>query len=468
MAERSEAASAPRRRVGRFLLRVVGVVFGGVVALVVILAIRLSRGPIDLDFLSPYLADALGAPDGSWRASIGGTQLAWDSEEDDLDLAVHDVELSARDGGAIASVPRLSVRFRVAPLFRGELRLRSVDVIAPRLTVRRNADGAFEVSAGERTPPPGGHVALLPTPEQGGPEDIEIRHAEVTVEDAMSGLSARLGDAHVELHWADSRLAVDAAGGVELGTQTVAVRLVFERDVPGPATVEAFVDPVSVASVGDWLSECHEVEADDPRAEQLASIQRLAAALRRVRLPASAQLQVDLDPSLGPTRASISLHAGKGNVEVPAPVGLDVALAKGEARLDWASDGSLSLESLALDLGGPTVSASGRRETSGTLTATASLRRLPVADLGRYWPPTAAEGARTWLTSNLSVGRIDEATVRLTAVVPDGGDAALKTLDGKVGFSGLTVRYLDTMPPATGVTGGGTFDVHAWRLDVSS
>jgi hypothetical protein len=470
MAERSEAPSARRRpRIGRFLLRAVSVLFGGLVALGVVLAIRLSRGPIDLDFLTPYLADALGTPDGAWRASIGGTQLAWDSEEDDLDLAVLDVELTARDGGTIASVPRLSVRFRVAPLFRGELRLRSVDVIEPRLTVRRNADGAFEVSAGERKPSAEGHTALLPTPEQGGPEDIEIRHGEVTVEDAMSGLSARLGDAHVEIHWTDSRLAIDGTGGVELGTQTVPVRLVFERDGRGPATVEALVDPVSLASVGDWLSACREVDADDPRAEQLAAIHRLAVALRRVRLPASAQLHADLDPSLRPTRASISLHAGKGSVEVPAPVGLGVALAKGKARVEWeGSDGSVSLESLALDLGGPTVSATGRRDASGTLTATASLRRLPVADLGRYWPPTAAEGARTWLTSNLSAGRVDEATMRLTAVVPSAGDAALKTLDGQVAFSGLTVRYLDTMPPATGVTGRGTFDVHAWRLKVAS
>jgi len=453
----------------RILLRVLGVALAAVAALAGVLAVRLSQGPIDLDVLSPHLADAFAAPDGAWRATIGGTQLAWDAEEDDLDLVVRDVHLLARDGGAVATVPSLSVRFAIAPLFRGQLRLRSVDVIAPTLAARRNAEGAWELSAGEMPRPDGtGPTSFLPSPAQGGPTDIEIRHAKLTVEDAVSGLSARLGDAHLVVHWEDTRLAVDAAGGVQLGDQTVPVRLTFTRDGMGPAVLEGFVDAVKLADVGAWM----DGRTRPPETSSTVTAERLdqaSAALRRVRLPAKAEMRADLDPTLKPVRAELTLDAGKGEVDAPAPLGVVIPLAAAKVRGRWdGEDGAVHLETLALELGGPSLVANGRRDGAGALTATVSVTALPVAELGRYWPATAAPDAREWLTKNLSVGRVDQASVDVTAVVPDDGTASLESLAGKVAFSNLTVRYLDTMPPATGVKGGGTFDLHAWRLRVAA
>jgi len=453
----------------RILVRLLGVALGGVAALAGVLVVRLSQGPIDLDALSPHLAAALAAPDGAWRATIGGTQLAWDAEENDLDLVVRDVDLLARDGGAIATVPSLSVRFRIAPLLRGELRLRSIDVIAPSLTARRDLEGAWEISAGGRPRPDGPRPAsFLPSPAQGGPEDIEIRHAEVTVEDAVSGLSARLGDAHLVVHWDGTRLTVEAAGGVQLGEQTVPVRLAFARDGAGPAVVEGFVDAVRLAEVGAWIGGRAQ-PAETASTTTAERLDQTSAALRRARLPAKAQLRADLDPTLKPVRAELTLDAGKGEVDAPAPLGVVLPLAAAKVRGRWdGDDGAVHLETLALELGGPSLVANGRRDGAGALSATVSLTGLPIAELGRYWPASAAREARAWLTENLSVGRVDQASVELTAVVPDDGPASLETLAGKVGFSNLTVRYQDAMPPATGVKGGGTFDLHAWRLRVAA
>lgn len=455
------------RGVGRWVVRVLGVALGGVIALAVVLAVRLSRGPIDLDALSPYLAGALSAPDGEWRASVGGTELAWDAEEDDLDLVVRDVELTAREGGAIASVPSLSVRFHIAPLFRGELRLSSVDVMGPKLTVRRGPDGAWDVSTGgAKRPEQSGPVRMLPTPAQGGPESIEIRHAEVSVEDAVSGLSARLADAHLDVRWSEeTRLGIELEGNAAIGEQAVRIRLAFTRDGMGPANVEASVDPVGLVGIGEWLAARTRPDASAAP----SGLDRAATTLKQVRLSAGARIRAELDPRLVPVRAEVALDAGKGEIDVPAPVGIDVALARGEVRVRWqASDGAIEVDTLALDFGGTRFSASGRRDGLGVFSAEAALHALPIGDLAAYWPPSAARGARAWLTANLTVGRVDEASVEIAGIVSDEGAVDVKRLDGKVSFHDLTVRYLDTMPPATAVKGGGTFDLHAWKLHVDA
>jgi hypothetical protein len=44
----------------------------------------------------------------------------------------------------------------------------------------------------------------------------------------------------------------------------------------------------------------------------------------------------------------------------------------------------------------------------------------------------------------------------------------LRELNGSVNYSDLTVAYFGSLPPATGVTGAGTFDRHGFDLDVSN
>ena len=187
----------------------------------------------------------------------------------------------------------------------------------------------------------------------------------------------------------------------------------------------------------------------------------------------------------------VEVTGSAGSVTVPALGaqrydlnGLQLA-----AHFDAAAD-EAAVDQLAIDLGGPSLDVNARFSgltRAGTLAADAKLTALPVDALARYWPAGAAASARSWLTSNLSRGKVSSADAHLvgafarpllaasTAPVsppgtgqPTAAAFALTKLTGSVAFDGLTVRYLETMPPVTGVVGNGTFTADRWDLRVTT
>ena len=61
------------RRGSKIVLEIIGVLVAGSAILVGLLAWRLSSGPIEADFLTPYLESAMS--EGAVRLSLGGTLL---------------------------------------------------------------------------------------------------------------------------------------------------------------------------------------------------------------------------------------------------------------------------------------------------------------------------------------------------------------------------------------------------------
>jgi uncharacterized protein YhdP len=86
----------------------------------------------------------------------------------------------------------------------------------------------------------------------------------------------------------------------------------------------------------------------------------------------------------------------------------------------------------------------------------------PGADAGAAfaaWPRTLAPEAHAWVTSNLTGGHLRQSTLALSAHVVHEEDwkIVVDGLDATVGFEGITVRYLNSMPPVTGVAGTARF-----------
>ncbi len=97
------------------------------------------------------------------------------------------------------------------------------------------------------------------------------------------------------------------------------------------------------------------------------------------------------------------------------------------------------------------------------------LQQLKVNEFDLYWPREVAQGARSWLVSNLKAGTVDSTKLHLAMVVPTAPetDFELKELNGTVAYSGLTVSYFGSLPPATAVNGSGTYNQHGFNLDIS-
>ena len=96
------------RRTARIALEIAGFVIAGFIILTALVAWRLSAGPVALDFLTPYVEDALAGTTAGpvARIGIGGTMLRWRGFERPLDLAATDVVLYGPDDEPIAVLRR--------------------------------------------------------------------------------------------------------------------------------------------------------------------------------------------------------------------------------------------------------------------------------------------------------------------------------------------------------------------------
>ena len=108
------------------------------------------------------------------------------------------------------------------------------------------------------------------------------------------------------------------------------------------------------------------------------------------------------------------------------------------------------------------------RGESVTVDVETGIKHLKIDDLGAIWPAGLVPGTRSWLTENIKVGTVDDVNLSLNMTLPIGDVSALSLtkLEGTLAYSDLSVFFFRPLPPATGVTGSGTFNHHGFDLAV--
>lgn len=471
------------------LLAAVGLL--GIIA-VGLLVWRLARGPIPLDALTPRVEATLNAADASVHVAVGGSELVWAGWQRGIYLRARDVRFTATDGAVIANVPALALRVALRALLHRQLAFSTIEVLSPLLHLIREPDGRIDLGLGVDTevraenPVPGDvWDALLSSEHAEGPlaylRRFAVGDGEVVIEDRATGLVVRAPRIDLVLARSKSGITATLRGDLTLGHQMISVESTTHvRAAPRAVDVQLSfrgLNPAGVAA--DLLS--------DPAGLLALQHPDLVKQLAGARMDFTGSVDAHLDAGLHPTTAQVTMTGSAGSVTVPAlgPQRFDLSGVHLAARFDAAAD-EVVIEQLAVDLGGPSLSASARLASltrAATLAADATLTGLPVDALGRYWPESIASGPRAWLTSNLSRGRVPSAKLHLAATLgspllatptppetgqPSAAPFALTELNGSVAFEGLSVRYLETMPPVTEVSGGGTFTADKWDLRVNA
>ncbi|MGD9922957.1 MAG: hypothetical protein AB7V13_16185, partial [Pseudorhodoplanes sp.] len=203
-----------RRISRRPVVRRVGYGLGGVLGLAVVVAgglwLRLAAGPIEINFVSPWLAAAIEQNIGqAYRVVIGGTQI----ERDDAGrtaVRIRDMQVSDTEGVVVASAPKAEVSVSGTSLLRGQLRAERVSLVGAELSVRIEEDGQITISTGAEKRP----LAVTPAIVKAAPPSGEdaaraAAAAEPTGAERFAGLVA----------WLDriSTLGLDGQGLGEIG-----------------------------------------------------------------------------------------------------------------------------------------------------------------------------------------------------------------------------------------------------------
>jgi uncharacterized protein YhdP len=468
------------RRSSRLLLEVLAAVLAGFFVLGGIAVWRLSQEePVRLTFLTPYLVDALTPADGSFRVTIADTVLSWGGWERTLDLRATGVRMQDAGGRTIAAIPALSLTLSARALaLHRMVAPTAIEVFGPRLFIVREADGHFRfvqaapddpARASDEASPVAARFleALLSPPDPSLPAGYltraTITDGQLTFIDRTTGVSWHAPAANIAL-------ARDARG--------ISGRLDLEVERLGnPARLDAAVAYDSGTRMVTFTADMAGVQAS-----ALAAIDPVLSRFAGADITLDGKLTstMDLDGRIG--RTTFDLAGGAGTLtmpdvfESPLPIS-SLALA---ASYDPAPD-RLTLARASIQFEGPRLTMAGTVDGvhAGTGAGTAADMRIvakltaenvALGELSRYWPLEVKPNPRNWIAAHIPDGTADrvEADIGLTMPAGDPDATLIDRFEGTIAGSGLTVHYLDPLPPVEGADGTAHFTHRTFDIDFTS
>ena len=444
-------------------------------AFVLVLA-RLSTGPIELAWLAPWIEQALPPDDGAVAASVARAELRLNREARTLELVGIDVRYRSMEAGAPSSrpfliFPEVAVTLSVEALLKkGVIAASEVFAEAPSLIITRNEEGAIglfsEADQGGRNQDFNfgdflRRFALLPELDErfaflerlriGGGRVAyydRARASVLTAENADLMLARR--DDGVE-GWLRAQVVQPTAG---LASFQLSGRIEPESD---HVAFEADVTDLMPADLpGLWPIETYPVPAE----------------LAGVRLPIRASFDGKIGLDGSSTSLNVDLQGTTGVIDLPAylaePLDIDALAFEGSFIDDL---GGVEINRARIESHGAEISGSGNiawQEADPALVLDLALRNVDVRDLPAFWPPHLAEKSRTWVLEHIKTGRVSEAEVSLDLQPDDWEQRPLRdqAVTGGFAFEGLSVRYVDEMPPLRGMSGSAIFDAGRMDFDV--
>ena len=457
----------------RIVLRHTGIlaleVLAGLLAVVIIaggvLAVRLKEeAPLQLSFLTPYLEQGLNNLDPNLKVKIGETQLTWSGWQRPLDLRARNVQIHDAEGHGLATLPDIAIALSASALLKGEIAPAAIEVAGPRLIVVRTAEGRLQLGFGESEEEAAQPMAtdlaavlLQPARGRGHLRRISVRQASVLVIDRRAGELWRLPTVNFELRRSGR------------GAQANAEASLVQREVPAQLKGELWVPadggPAAVAI---------DVSNIDPRT--LAVLAALPE-VERLRFSVGGAISGLVERTGEVREVKFSLAAGPGEIDLPELYAKPLPITAADLRgriFDRFDKLELNTAQLTI-LDGPTIGLSGdadglsspeRIEVRARLSAGAAKTETVL----RYWPQSLGAGARNWIAENISGGMADEGQVELALTIPrsDPAGAVIDRAEGAFRASGLTVNYLDGLPPLKDVAGEGRLSGNTVTMTVSA
>ncbi len=457
------------RRSARIGLEIVATLLAGIVLLVAFGLWRLSwEEPLRVGFLTPYLEESLRAETFPYTIEVEDTLLTWEGWGNSIDVSAANVSALDEQGHEVARVPRVAFQLSARALLRGMVAPVEIAVYQPVFVVHRNAAGAMSIG---RTPgdeeTPLDQSVLFPTligelldepdPDQitGYLTQAAIVDAEIVFIDDRTGLTWRPESSTVRLERNEQGLAGRISLTIpELGRPAIVSARLRYDPVTQRVVIDGRLDTIELAALGlldNWL---------------------LRFANADLLLDGTVSFDVGLDGTMG--EVAFDMSSGPGRIELPRfydePLPITALSLKG--RVAPGATGA-TIEKLSLAIaGGPSLgmvgSIDGLKGGPATLALDVAIENADFATLPRFWPNGFGSDARDWVGGNIPEGIATRANAVVRMRWPDGfeGEPVTDELRATADAAGLTVSYLDTMPPLRNANGHATFEGGLFSVDI--
>jgi hypothetical protein len=453
--------------VATWLRRIAGGVLLTIVVAAIVLAIRLSFAPIDMDRLRPYVESALQPSDGSYAVSIGKTQIAWEGWRDGVRVRASEIRFTKPDGSGLASVPAVTVRVGIGAIIRGEIALKELTLKNPQIRLIRGEDGRFELGLVQRernaSPLISGLLHALSRDwreRDRGPlaelESIRVDGGDLIVKDANFGREwqARRVDGRLTRH----------SGGID-------ARLSFELAADSNRSVKFSAFGQHHRADGALTLT---LDFRDLAPSLFAAARGPMRALAWFDTPFGGRIELAMSDTGRVDSARFDIKGTRGTLRIPDYYDNPLLIAEFSLAGSLSEYGrKLDIEMFKIKSEGPTITTAGTfvgDEDAWNYSGSFALSAFPASDIGKYWPNGLKPSTRKWAMTNVTSGRVEHLDLRLALRKrPDKLEPLLvDKVSGNYRFRAATVHYVKHLPPLTNVAGYATFDEKDVRFRVES
>ncbi len=427
----------------------------------VALGVRLTQGPLAVNFLTPYLQSAVDDTLGSNHALvIDSLNLEWTTQYHRLEFVAQNVRLVGAEQSA--TVERLGLNVSATALLSGQLRVGLITLVKPHILftlqphrLALQQDSADQPDVLENVNNDASWQAL---------HVVSIQDGYFQITDPTTRDVHILSDVNVNF-----RRRLNGVKASFSATAKPAAAL-------DPFTITAKLQPAKNGAVLNFNVTRFTPDSLAAALKTLAPERTvLWNRIEQVQLPLTANGQIDFDNRLGPTSVTAHLEADSGFITLPdlyaqslplQALTMDVTYQPAAQQINWQNLSAEILDpasTIHVKSTGHVILNQANTQFSGQLV----LQNILVDQLATYWPPSLASGGYDWITANMHGGKIPTATMDFDMTDGPAGTVIAK-LEGGLEIENTNVTFLATMPPITNVSGTGTLNKDGIHFDIAT
>jgi hypothetical protein len=460
----------------RRLLKVTAYSLMSVLAVLLIAAVavyvRLSNGPVALDFMKETIESRINSNLAGMSMTIGGVLI----ERPGTGLPhfrLRNLELKDDNGSLIARAPRAAIGFDETAAFSGKFVPRSLELFGPRIRIMRNIEGQVELGFGEAAPE-GESVAVDVMPQDpSGKTDQEAQDAGSVIENAgdlgtlvkvfsgdesgTEGVKSVGAIETIRISEAEIRFYDEANDSI---WNIPKAELAFQR-MPYGFAVAANAAVSNGPQEGEWHADMSasyrresqsfavSLRVNDLVPANISDEIFALSQLARVKVPMAGQIEMEITDKGLITKASAELSAAAGEVGLPDYLAEPIIVDEGSLRADYDPvTGSIIITDSSMLVGSSRAQVRGNvqpvRDVDGRLTAlkiSLQARNVAIDAQGSNRSPVAVDRIDFIGNALIDEARLDiddllvmsgNAGVRIRGTITGGGESAGIKLSGRV------------------------------------
>ncbi|OUR76640.1 hypothetical protein A9Q83_13800 [Alphaproteobacteria bacterium 46_93_T64] len=433
-------------------------VLGFLIALLLVAA--LSRGPVSLSFLGPYVDQIIADQYPELNLAFDGLELLWDSRDKNLVFGMTNMSVK-KDEETVAYIPAVTVTFSGDALMKGRVAPSGLEFTGLEVVLTRTRSGTMRLgysytglteektvaAVQQDTTPDAIHKLLFDLGKRTGGSDLtaylerlEVYQFSLFVEDEKLEKLWQVTSADLVVWKSEMGLNGRLQGDAHFGEEMINL------------VVNAAYDPTSQNTI-------LRTNIQEFPLKMLAKEHPDLEKLTGVGLALSGDVSVALNPKFEPVQVGFVLNTGVGQVDLPElykiPVELKSVMVEGHSAAPF---NAVNINVMNIETLGPKITMSGTFENSDKgfgMSIEGSTSDVMAKDVGIYWPYSAAADAYKWVSTNISDGHASDITFRvdLPVGVLESGKIPDKAIEFKFSFQGVSTDYYSPLPKVRNIKG---------------